>query len=399
MKEDFLKYQAQTTPHPLGLEVDYASGSYIYTTDGKQHLDFVAGVSACSLGHSHSKVVAAITQQAQKYLHVMVYGEYAQQPAVELTKLLAKHFPPPLEKTYLVNSGTEAIEGALKLARRATGRTGIIAAKQAYHGNTMGSLSLMDYEERVKPFRPLIGDVSFLEYNNESHLDKINENTAAVILETIQGGAGFIMPANDYLKKVKARCQETGALLILDEIQPGFGRTGKLFGFENFSVVPDIVVMGKGMGGGLPIGAFSASEKIMDLLSDNPKLGHITTFGGNPLIAAASLATLKEITETELMDQALEKEKLFRKLLQHPLVSEIRGKGLMLSIIMKSARIADDLILKAKERNLILFWLLFEKRAVRITPPLTISNEEIMKGCGIIIDILEELNQTEDDVN
>ncbi|MUP46145.1 aspartate aminotransferase family protein [Gramella sp. BOM4] len=399
MKEDFLKYQAQTTPHPLGLEVERASGSYIYTTDGRAHLDFVAGVSACSLGHSHPKVVAAITEQAQKYLHVMVYGEYAQQPAVELTKLLARHFPQPLEKTYLVNSGTEAIEGALKLARRATGRTVIIAAKQAYHGNTMGSLSLMDFEERVKPFRPLIGDISFLEFNNEKDLQKISNKTAAVILETIQGGAGFIMPENAYLKKVKARCEETGALLILDEIQPGFGRTGKLFGFENFEVVPDIVVMGKGMGGGLPIGAFSASGEVMDFLSDNPKLGHITTFGGNPLIAAASLATLKEITETDLMQQALEKEKLFRKLLQHPLIMEIRGKGLMLSIIMKSARIADELILKAKEKNLILFWLLFEKRAVRITPPLTVSIEEIMKGCGIIIDILDELNPTEDDVN
>ena len=399
LKEDFLKYQAQTTPHPLGLEVEKAQGSYIHTTDGNKHLDFVAGVSACSLGHSHPKVVNAITQQAKKYLHVMVYGEYAQKPAVDLTKLLARHLPEPLEKTYLVNSGTEAIEGALKLARRATGRTGIIAAKQAYHGNTMGSLSLMDFEERVKPFRPLVGDVSFIEFNNEREIQNIDENTAAVILETIQGGAGFIMPSNDYLKKVKMRCQETGALLILDEIQPGFGRTGKLFGFENFGVVPDILVMGKGMGGGLPIGAFSASTELMDLLSDKPKLGHITTFGGNPLIAAASLATLKEITETNLMAETLEKEKLLRKTLRHPLITELRGKGLMISLIMKSAEIADELILKAKDRNLILFWLLYEKRAVRITPPLTISNEEIMKGCGIILDILEEIRLNNDHVN
>ena len=393
MKEDFLKYQAQTTPHPLALEVDSAKGSYIRTTDGKEHLDFVAGVSACTLGHSHPRLISAIKEQAEKYLHVMVYGEYAQRPAVELTKLLAHHLPPPLEKTYLVNSGTEAIEGSLKLARRATGRTEIIAAKRAYHGNTMGSLSLMDFEERTRPFRPLVGDISFIRFNNEADLEKITEKTAGVVLETIQGGAGFILPKNDYLKKVKARCEEVGALLILDEIQPGFGRTGKLFGFENYEVVPDILAMGKGMGGGLPIGAFSASGRLMDLLMDNPKLSHITTFGGNPLIAAGALATLQELTESNLIKQTLEKEKLFRKHLQHPLIEEIRGKGLMLAIILKSAEIADQLILQAKEKQLILFWLLFEKRAVRITPPLSISEEEILKGCGIIIDILDSIKQ------
>ena len=393
MKKDFLKYQAQTTPHPLALEVSHAEGSYITTTDGKKHLDFVAGVSACSLGHSHPRIVTAIKSQAEKYLHVMVYGEYAQKPAVELTRLLSEHLPDPLSKTYLVNSGTEAIEGAMKLARRATGRTEIIAAKNAYHGNTMGSLSLMDYEERVKPFRPLVGDISFIEFNIEKDLEKITSKTAAVILETIQGGAGFIMPVNNYLKKVKEKCEDVGALLILDEIQPGFGRTGKLFGFENFEVVPDIVAMGKGMGGGLPIGAFSASEELMDLLMDKPKLGHITTFGGNPLIASAALATLREITETNLMAESLEKEKLFRKNLQHPLIEEIRGKGLMLAIIVKSAEIADKLVLQAIENQLILFWLLYEKRAVRLTPPLTISSEEILKGCGIIVDILNGIEK------
>ena len=393
MKEDFLKYQAQTTPHPLALEVSHARGCYIITKDGKEHLDFVAGVSACSLGHSHPRIVAAIKEQAEKYLHVMVYGEYAQKPAIDLTKLLAENLPAPLDKTYLVNSGTEAIEGALKLARRATGRTEIIAAKKAYHGNTMGSLSLMDFEERIKPFRPLIGDISFIEFNNEDDLSKITDRTAAVVLETIQGGAGFIMPQNDYLKKVKTRCEEVGALLILDEIQPGFGRTGKLFGFENFDVVPDILAMGKGMGGGLPIGAFTASSELMDLLRDNPKLGHITTFGGNPLIAASALATLQEITETDLMEQSLEKEKLFRKLLKHSLIKEVRGQGLMLAILLESAEIADRLVLEAKENQLILFWLLYEKRAVRLTPPLTISEQEILKGCGIIIDILNKIKE------
>lgn len=393
MKEDFLKYQAQTTPHPLGMEIDRAKGSYIYSKQGNRYLDFVAGVSACSLGHCHPRVVKAVKDQVESYLHVMVYGEYAQGPAVELSKLLASFLPASLSKTYLTNSGTEAIEGALKLARRATGRTEILAANMAYHGNTMGSLSLMNYEERVKPFRPLIGDISFLNFNESKDLEKITSNTAAVILETIQGGAGFIIPKNDYLKKVKKRCEEVGALLILDEIQPGYGRTGKLFGFENFDVVPDIVVMGKGMGGGLPIGAFTASEELMDLLSDNPKLGHITTFGGNAVIAAAALATLKEITESDLMAETLQKEKLVRELLVHPLIEEIRGKGLMLAAITPSEDIATEIILKCQDKGLILFWLLFEKRAVRITPPLTISIEEIKEGCGIIIDVLNEINQ------
>lgn len=391
MKNDFFKYQAQTSPHPLALEIDHATGSYIYTTEGKKYLDFVAGVSASSLGHRHPKVVEAVKQQLDKYLHVMVYGEYAQGPAMELCRLLAENLPAPLEKTYLTNSGTEAIEGALKLARRYTGRSQILAARNAYHGNTMGSLSLMTYEERQKPFRPLIGDVDFIRFNEEEDLKDITERTAAVILETIQGGAGFILPKNDYLKKVKARCEEVGALLILDEIQPGFGRTGKLFGFENFNIVPDVVVMGKGMGGGLPIGAFTASAAMMDTLSDNPKMGHITTFGGNPVIAAAALATLQEITESSLMAETLEKEELIRKTLVHPLISEIRGKGLMLALILPSADIANELILRAQDKGLILFWLLFETKAVRITPPLTISKEELKEGCGIILEILDAL--------
>lgn len=391
MNKDFLTYQAQTTPHPLGLEVSSAKGSYIYTTDGKAHLDFVAGVSACSLGHSHPKIVKAIKEQSEKYLHVMVYGEYAQSPAVNYTKLLSEKVDIPNAKTYLVNSGTEAIEGALKLARRYTGRQEIIAAHRAYHGNTMGSLSLMDFEERKKPFEPLLPEISFLNFNNEASLDTITKKTAAVILETIQGGAGFIQPQDDFLKKVKQRCEEVGALLILDEIQPGFGRTGKLFAYEHFGIIPDILVIGKGMAGGLPVGAFVASEKLMDSLSDNPKMGHITTFGGNPLIAASALATLKEITSTPLIEETLEKEKLFKTLLVHPLIEEVRGKGLMLAAIVSSEEIANQVILEAKDNELILFWLLFEKRAVRITPPLTISKEEIEKGCKIILAILDKI--------
>ena len=384
MIEDFFKYQAQTTPHPLALEISHAKGSYIYDTSGKKHLDFVAGVSACTLGHCHPRVVSAIKDQVEKYLHVMVYGEYIQETAVELAKLLAEHLPKNLNTTYLVNSGTEAIEGALKLARRAKGRTQILYANHAYHGNTMGSMSVMGYEERKNAFKPLMPDCFPVNFNNEADLQKITSETAAIILETIQGGAGFIQPVNDYLKKVRQRCDETGTLLILDEIQPGFGRTGKLFAFEHFGIVPDILVMGKGMGGGMPIGAFTASHEVMALLQDNPKLGHITTFGGNPVIAAAALATLQELTETDLIEQTLQKEKLFRKLLEHPLIKEVRGRGLMLAAMVETPEIATEAILACKELGLVLFWLLFEDRAIRITPPLTISNDEIAEGCKLI---------------
>lgn len=393
MKEDFYKHQAQTTTHPLAMEVSHARGSYIYDTAGNKHLDFVAGVSACSLGHSHARVVNAVKEQVEKYQHVMVYGEYVQSPAVELSKLLAQHLPDPLETTYLVNSGTEAVDGALKLARRATGRSQIFYAHKAYHGNTFGALSVMGYEERKTPFGPLVPECYPIQFNCESCLEQITTQTAAVILETIQGGAGFILPQEEYLKKVKERCQEVGALLILDEIQPGFGRTGKLFGFEHYNVVPDILVLGKGMGGGLPIGAFTASRALMALLSDNPKLGHITTFGGNAVIASAALATLQELTETNIIAQTLQKEKLLRKHLQHPLISEIRGKGLMLAAMVETADLASEVIMRCKDRHLILFWLLFEPCAIRITPPLTISNDEIKEGCDIITDVLDELQK------
>ena len=393
IETDFFTYQAQTTAHPLAMEVSHAIGSYIYDVKGNSHLDFVAGVSVCSLGHCHPKVTKAIKKQVEKYMHVMVYGEYIQEPAVEYSKLLASFLPAQLETTYLVNSGTEAIEGALKLARRATGRTQIVAAHHAYHGNTMGSLSVMGYEERKGAFRPLVPDVSFIHFNLESDLEKITEKTAAVLLETIQGGAGFIVPENNYLKKVRERCTEVGALLILDEIQPGFGRTGKLFAFQHFNCIPDILVMGKGMASGLPVGAFTASKTMMETLQVSPKLGHITTFGGNPVVAAASLATLKEITKRSLIPDTLKKEKLFRKLLKHQSIIEIRGKGLMLALIMKNEDTANQLVLSCAKNGLVLFWLLFESKAVRISPPLTISKKEIKKGCQIIIEALDTLEQ------
>ena len=381
------------------MEVSYAKGSYLFDTNNKKYLDFVAGVSACTLGHQNKRVNDAIKNQLDKYSHVMVYGEYSQSPAVEYCKLLASLLPKPLEKTYLVNSGTEAIEGALKLARRTTGRSQLISCLNAYHGNTMGSMSVMGFEERKQVFRPLIPDVEFITFNNEADLLKITTKTAGILLETIQGGAGFIEPQNDFLKKVRERCNEVGAVMILDEIQPGFGRTGKLFGFQNYDVVPDIVVMGKGMGGGMPVGAFTASTEMMDLLSTNPKLGHITTFGGHPVIASACLATLQEITETNLMAEALEKEKLIKSLLVHPLIKEIRGKGLMLAAMTTSAAITNEVILKCQDKGLILFWLLFESCAIRITPPLTISEAEIKEGCGIILEVMDAVQLSIDFVN
>ena len=393
MNNDFIQYQAQTSPYPLGMEVSHAIGSYIYDINNNRYLDFVAGVSACSLGHQHPRVNQAIKDQLDLYSHVMVYGEYSQSPAVEYCKLMASLLPAHLDKTYLVNSGTEAIEGALKLARRVTGCSQLISCHNAYHGNTMGSLSVMGFEERKQVFRPLIPDVEFITFNNEADLEKITTKTAGILLETIQGGAGFIQPENGFLKKVRQRCDEVGAMMILDEIQPGFGRTGKLFGFQNYDVVPDIVVMGKGMGGGMPVGAFTASAAKMDLLSHNPKLGHITTFGGHPVIAAACLATLKEITETTLMSDALAKEKLLRELLVHPLIEEVRGKGLMLAAMTKNADITNEVILKCQDRGLILFWLLFEACAIRITPPLTISEEEIREGCAILLEVMDEVAQ------
>jgi len=391
LNNDFIKYQAQTSPYPLGMEVSHAKGSYIFDTNNKKYLDFVAGVSACTLRHKTPKVNQAIKDQLDKYSHVMVYGEYSQSPAVEYCKLMASLLPEPLKKTYLVNSGTEAIEGALKLARRTTGRSQLISCHNAYHGNTMGSMSVMGFEERKQIFRPLIPDVDFITFNNEADLEKITTKTAGILLETIQGGAGFIEPQNDFLKKVRERCTEVGAMMILDEIQPGFGRTGKLFGFQNYDVVPDIVVMGKGMGGGMPVGAFTAAPEMMDLLSHDPKLGHITTFGGHPVIAAACLATLKEITETNLMVETLEKEKLFKSLLVHPLIKDIRGKGLMLAAMTESAEITNEVILKCQDKGLILFWLLFEANAIRITPPLTISENEIREGCAIILEVMDSI--------
>ncbi len=390
MQKEFFKYQAQTTPFAAGFEVEKAEGSYIYGKDGKKYLDFVAGVSANTLGHSHPKIVSAIKEQSEKYLHVMVYGEYAQEKPVKLCQLLAEATPEPLEVTYLVNSGAEAIDGALKLAKRFTGREEIISMKNSYHGNTHGALSVSGNEFHKREFRPLLPLVHFIEFNNEAEFEKITEKTACVIAETIQGAAGFLMPDEDYFKNLKKRCEEVGALLILDEIQPGFGRTGKLFSFEHFRIVPDILVMGKGMGGGVPVGAFMSSRKIMETLSHSPKLGHITTFGGNPLIAASSLATLKEVIESGIMNEMEKKEKLFRELLVHPKIKNINGKGLMLAVNLGSPEYTLDVAKRCMEKGLIVFWQLYRNEFLRISPPLTLSDEEIKIGCKIILEVLDD---------
>lgn len=391
IQKDFFRYQAKTTQFASGFEVDYAKGSYIYGKNGKAYLDFAAGVSVNTLGHSHPKVIQAIKDQTERHLHIMVYGEYAQEKPVLLCKKLAEVLPGPLDTTYLVNSGTEAIEASMKLAKRYTGREEIIACKNAYHGNTHGSLSLAGREEKKRPFRPLLPMVNFIGFNSEEDLNKITRQTAGVVVETIQGASGFRLPQNNYLKKLKQRCREVGALLILDEIQPGFGRTGKLFAFEHYDMVPDILVMGKGMASGMPVGAFTASSEIMESLSHSPNLGHITTFGGNPVVAAAALATLEELTDSDLMAQIDGKEKLFRERLVHPKIKSIAGRGLMLAPELESPEYALEIAAKCMDKGLILFWLMYSIQNLRITPPLTISEEEIRQGCDILLEALDEI--------
>ena len=393
MKENFFKYQAQTTNNPISLEVLRASGSYIYDTNNNKYLDFVAGVSASNLGHNNKKIKKAVLKQINLYWHVMVYGEFIQKPTVKLCKLLSQNLPKLLSNTYLTNSGTEAIEAAMKLAKRVTGKSELIAAKNGYHGNTQGAMSIMGFEERKRAYRPLIPDIKFIEFNNIEDISIITNKTAGVIVETIQGGAGFILPEKNYLKKLKQKCDEVGALLILDEIQPGIGRTGKLFAFEHFDVIPDILVYGKGLGGGFPIGALTTRKKYMALFKQNPILGHITTFGGHPVIAAAAHSNLKETLSSNIMSKIEEKENLIRRILKHKLIIEIRGKGLMLALILKKADLTKKLVEGCLKNGLILFYLLFEPKAVRITPPLTISENEIKKGCKIILSELDKIEK------
>ena len=388
-KDIFKKHQAQTFPFPSCLEVESAKGSYIYDVNGKAYLDFIAGVSACSLGHSNPIITDAVKQQLDKYSHVMVYGEYIQSPQYKLAQLLSNNLPNNLSTTYFTNSGAESIEAAMKLAKRATGRPEIISCKDSYHGSTQGALSIMGNEEHKAKYRPLLPSCNQIIYNDVESLVNITKQTAAVVIEPIQGGTGFVTASNNFLQKVREKCNETQTLLIFDEIQTCFGRLGTLFGFEKYEVIPDILCIAKGMGGGMPIGAFISTWELMNLLTFEPKLGHITTFGGHPINCAASLATLEHLLAADIMQKVDKKEKLFRLHLKHPKIKEIRGNGLMLSIEFDDEELAKKVVEQSLENGLILFYFLFTKTAIRITPPLTISEKEIIEGCNIIKGILE----------
>ena len=391
-KELFLKHQAQITPHPKALEVKQAKGMYIEDIHGNKYMDLVAGVSANTLGHSHPAVVEAVQTQADQYMHVMVYGEYVQSPQYQLAKLLAENLPKNLNCTYLVNSGCEAIEGAMKLAKRLTGRTEFLSCLNSYHGSTHGALSLMGTEVYKAKYRPLLPNCHQIEYNSEKSLRNITTKTAAVVVEPVQGATGFITPKNEWLQKLKKRCDEVGAILIFDEIQTCFGRTGKLFALETYEVTPDILCIAKGMGGGMPIGAFISSKENMDALKDNPKLGHITTFGGHPVSCAAALSTLQTLVKnSSIINSIPNKEKLFRKGLEHPLVKEIRGVGLMLAIELGDVKKCRKFVELAYKKGLITFFFLFTSTAVRLSPPLVITEVEIQSACKKIQEVLNEL--------
>ena len=394
INESFRFFQAQTTPHPMGIEVSYAKGNYIYDKSQKAYLDMVAGVSACNVGHSHPVIIEAIKEQAEKHLHVMVYGEFCQEKPLELCRLLDAITPPNLTTTYLTNSGTEAIEGAIKLAKRYTNRAKLVSCQGAYHGSTHGSLSLMGNQRLKRKYYPLLPKVEQIELNNLESLDIIDSQTAAVVLETIQGSAGFLLPTKTFMQALSARCKEVGALLILDEIQPAFGRTGTWFAFEHYGIVPDILVIGKALGAGLPVGAFMAHHSIMQLLSENPALGHITTFGGNALIAASCVAHLHLLKDGKLMGEVEPKERYLRdRLAKIPAVEQVRGKGLMLMALLPKEINLSEVVNACLEQGVIFFYLLFEKQGLRITPPLTISIAELERACEVLEKVLEELTK------
>ncbi|MFN5168951.1 MAG: aspartate aminotransferase family protein [Cyclobacteriaceae bacterium] len=386
----FLHRLAPTSPDPFLIKVERAEGIYLYSPEGKRYIDMISGIAVSSLGHRHPRVIEAIRHQLDKHLHVMVYGEYIQSASNRLAQKLTSLLPPSLNCCYLVNSGTEANEAALKLAKRATGRTEIISFRKSYHGSTHGSLSVSGNEVKKSAFRPLLPDVRFLDFNVAAQLDQITERTACVIAETIQGDAGVRVPSYAYMQALRERCTEVGALLILDEIQCGLGRTGKWFAFQHFDIVPDILTLAKSFGGGLPIGTFVSSEERMQLLARDPMLGHITTFGGNPVCAAAAWATLSVLEEEKLIEQAEEKGKLIENLLQHPDVGEIRRKGMLFAIDFDSAERVNRIVQRGKELGVITYWFLSHPHSFRIAPPLTITPAEIKEACGLILQAIRE---------
>ncbi len=384
----FLRHVAQTSHFPLMLEIERAEGMFLYDTEGKKYMDLISGIGVSGLGHRHPKVLKAIENQLDKYLHTIVYGEFVLSPQVELATLLATYLPQGLDAVYFVNSGTEATEGAMKLAKRYTNRAEIIACRNSYHGSTQGAMSLNSDTYFTQAYRPLLPQIKHIEYNEVLDLQEITTQTAAVIIETIQAENGIRPPQNDYLKKIRQRCDETGALLILDEIQTGYGRTGSLWGFEQYGIVPDVMLIAKGMGGGMPIGAFVASKEVMDVFADNPLLGHITTFGGHPVCCAAGLATLQELTQTTHIQEVKQKEALFKKLLEHHEIVEIRSAGLMIAVELRDFDFLQKVIARCIENGLITDWFLFNNCSMRIAPPLIISEAEIRWACDIIIEAI-----------
>ncbi len=390
----FLNHVAQTNDAPLSLEVTRAEGVYLYDQEDRPHLDLIAGISVSNLGHNHPAIISAIKEQADKYLHTLVYGEFILSPQVQLAELLQRHLPDNLNCTYFVNSGTEATEGALKLAKRYTGRSKIVACKQAYHGSTHGALSLMDDPFFTAPFRPLLPDVAHITFNVAEELALIDERTACVIMETVRAEVGVLLPEGDYLQQVRTRCTEVGALLILDEIQVGCGRTGSLFAFEQYGIVPDILLLAKGFGGGMPLGAFVSSKEIMRVLTNNPYLGHITTFGGHPVCCAAALASFKILTEqSEIIARVKEKADLFHQELKHPAIQAVRSAGLLMAVQLPSYDFVLFVIHEALRTGLVSDWFLFNASAIRIAPPLIITTEEIKKACVILLAAIEKAVQ------
>jgi acetylornithine/succinyldiaminopimelate/putrescine aminotransferase len=388
-QEVFLNNLAQTSPSPFLIPIDHAEGLYLYGPDGTRYTDLISGIAVSAIGHRHPHVVKAIKDQLDKHLHVMVFGEFIQSPSNALAKRLSDLLPENLNCTFLVNSGTEANEGALKLAKRYTGRTEIISCRKSYHGSTHGSLSISGNEIKKMAFRPLLPDVRFIDFNKTEDLKLISERTACVIMETIQGDAGVRIPTKKYLTEVRQRCNDTGTILILDEIQCGMGRTGKLFAFEHFDIVPDILTVAKAFGGGLPIGAFISDQKIMQTLTHDPMLGHITTFGGNPVCCASALATLDVIFNEKLLDNVESKGLLFEKLLKHPLIKEVRRIGLMFAIDFDSAERVNNIVNYTKDHGVICYWFLSHPYSFRISPPLTITEAQIRESCEVILKAID----------
>ena len=389
LRQLFLTNNAQTTHFPLLLEFNRADGVFIYDEAGKAYTDLISGIGVSNLGHGNPKVVQAIKDQVDKYMHLMVYGEYVQTPQVRFAEKLVSILPQTLNSVYFTSSGTEAVEGALKLAKRFTGRQQIVAFNGSYHGSTHGALSVMGNEEYKQAYRPLLPGVSFIELNNLPKLDLITDQTACVILETIQGEAGIRVPDVAYMQALCKRCTDVGALLILDEIQAAFGRTGKLFAFEHFDIVPDILLLAKALGGGMPVGAFIAPVHIMSAFKENPILGHITTFGGHPVCCAAGLAALEVLLDENLIEQVAEKEAIIRKHLNHPAIKEIRGKGLMLAVVFESFELNKKIIDTCIENGIITDWFLHCSNAMRLAPPLIITNLQLTHACEIIMQAID----------